>query len=77
MPYKNFEPGEVFFAKDVQEYLQDQGIMIFSSSAARDAAFTSASSLASSAYPIEGMVTYIGSGSAEFWSGSAWEVWPS
>lgn len=77
MPYKRFEAGEIFFAADVQEYLMDQGIMIFASASARDAVFTSASSLSSSAYPIEGMITYIGSGSAEFWSGSAWEVWPS
>lgn len=76
MPYNNFESGNYVSASAVQLYLMDQQVMIFSSASARDAAFTSASSTTASAYPLEGMVSYIGSGSFQFYDGSTWDRWP-
>jgi hypothetical protein len=72
MPYKNFEPGETFFAADVQEYIMDQALFIFASASARDAAFTAAGA----PYPLEGMIAYTGSGSAQFYDGASWQEWP-
>lgn len=71
MPFKYWEPGEILYAADVNTYIMKQAVMIFTSASARDAGFTAAS-----ASPTEGMVAYIGSGSATFYNGSAWEAWP-
>lgn len=76
MPYKPFESGEYVSASVVQTFLMDQQVMIFSSASARDAAFLSASSVVSASYPLEGMVTYIGSGSFQYFDGSTWNRWP-
>ena len=48
--YKDFTTGEVLTADDVQDYLMDQSVMVFASSAARGSAIAS---------PTEGMVTYL------------------
>lgn len=69
MPYKDFSAGETLFAADVQTYLMNQGIMVFASKAARDAALTGNAR--------EGMVTYIGAGLFEYYNGSSWEWWPA
>lgn len=76
MPFKEFTSGEYVNAAEVQEYLMDQQVFIFSSASARDAAFASASSVVSASYPTEGMVAYIGSGSFQYFNGSTWDRWP-
>jgi hypothetical protein len=76
MPYRSFESGEFVSASVVQAFLMDQQVMIFPSASARDAAFLSASSTTASAYPLEGMITYIGSGSFQYFDGSTWDRWP-
>ena len=66
--YKNFTAGAVLTASDVNNYLMEQGVMYFATTAARDAAL--AASLE------DGMVVYIGSNDANegIWAyhGSAW-----
>jgi hypothetical protein len=47
---KTFAAGAVLSASDVQNYLQDQSVMVFATTAARTSAISS---------PTEGMVTYI------------------
>jgi hypothetical protein len=76
MPYFVFESGQFLSASVVQENLMDQQVMIFASASVRNAAFTSASSTSASAYPLEGMMTYIGSGSFQYFDGTSWEKWP-
>jgi hypothetical protein len=76
MPFFEFQSGQFVSASVVQENLMDQQVMIFASASARDAAFVSASSTSASAYPLEGMLTYIGSGSFQYYDGSSWEKWP-
>jgi hypothetical protein len=73
MPFKFFEPGETFFAADVQEFIMDQALFIFSSASVRDAVFASAGA----PYPLEGMIAYTGSGSAQFYDGASWQEWPT
>jgi hypothetical protein len=48
--YKTFTNGSVLPASDVQTYLMDQSVMVFSSSATRAAALTA---------PVEGMLTWL------------------
>jgi hypothetical protein len=50
MPRKVFTAGEVLAAADVNEFLMDQAVQTFASSAARGSAITT---------PVEGMVTYL------------------
>jgi len=50
MPRKIFTAGEVLAATDVNEFLQDQAVMTFATSAARGSAIPT---------PSEGMVTYL------------------
>ena len=76
MTYRDFSSGEFVSASAVQAFLMDQQVMTFESASARDAAFASASSTTASAYPLEGMVTYIGSGSFQYYDGSTWDRWP-
>jgi hypothetical protein len=62
--YKDFTTGEVLTADDVQDYLMDQSVMVFASSAARGSAIPS---------PTEGMVTYLSDDDAiEVYDGSDW-----
>jgi hypothetical protein len=69
VPFKKWEPGEFLFAGDLQEYVMDQALMIFP-------AGTAAASAAIGT-PTEGMVIYSGAGSAHYYSGTAWEEWPT
>jgi hypothetical protein len=68
--YKNFTAGAVLTASDVNNYLMEQGVMYFATTAARDAALT----------PEDGMTVYIGSNDANeglyTYNGSAWRKGP-
>jgi len=48
--FKTFNSGDILTAADVQNYLQDQAVMVFANATARDAAVTS---------PEDGMVCYL------------------
>lgn len=65
--YKNFTAGSVLTASDVNNYLMEQSVMFFSTTAARDSAITS---------PEDGMVVYIGSNDANeglyTYNGTSW-----
>lgn len=62
--FKTFTAGEVLTAANTQNYLMDQAVMVFASSAARGSAI---------AAPSEGMFSYLSDGDAlEFYSGTAW-----
>jgi hypothetical protein len=64
MAYKVFTNGSVLPASDVNDYLMNQSVIVFASSAARASAITS---------PVEGMVTYLQDTNIyQFWNGSAW-----
>ena len=64
MAYKTFTNGSVLPASDVQTYLMDQSVMVFSSSATRAAALTA---------PVEGMLTWLqDTNKYENYNGSAW-----
>jgi len=69
--YKNFTAGSVATASDVNNYLMEQSIMYFSSTANRDSAITS---------PEEGMVVYIGSDNVNeglyTYNGTSWRKGP-
>jgi hypothetical protein len=69
--YKSFTAGAVLTASDVNNYLMEQGVMYFATTAARDSAISS---------PEDGMVAYIGSNDANegLWTynGSAWRKGP-
>jgi hypothetical protein len=63
MPKKTFTAGEVLAAADVNNFLMDQAVMTFASSAARGSAIPT---------PSEGMLTYLSdTDSYEFWNGSS------
>jgi hypothetical protein len=68
--YKNFTAGAVLTASDVNNYLMEQGVMYFATTAARDAALTAE----------DGMVAYIGSNDASeglyTYNGTAWRKGP-
>ena len=69
MSWKEFQAGEFVEAADVQQFLMNQQVMIFTAgTAARDAAIGTAA--------VEGMVTYVGGGVFEIFDGSSWERWP-
>jgi len=64
MAYKVFSNGSVLNASDLNDYLMNQSVIVFSSAAARSSAITS---------PLEGMVTYLEDvNNFQFWNGSAW-----
>jgi len=69
--FKSFTAGSVLTASDVNNYLMEQSIMYFATTAARDTAITS---------PEDGMVVYIGSNDASeglyTYHGSAWRKGP-
>ncbi len=50
MAYKVFTNGSVLPASDIQTYLMNQMVLVFTNSTARAAALTS---------PVEGMLTYL------------------
>jgi hypothetical protein len=61
---KTFTSGSVLSASDVQNYLQDQSVMVFATTTARTSAIAS---------PTEGMVTYIQSNDQmQIFNGSYW-----
>jgi len=63
--YKLFASGDVLTAADVNTYLQEQTIMVFASTSARDTALNSVKS--------EGMFVYItGTNTLQFYDGSSW-----
>lgn len=62
--YRNWTPGEVLTADNVQDYLQDQTVMVFADSTARGTAVVS---------PTEGMITWLEDvNKYQYWNGSAW-----
>ena len=64
--FRTFADGEVLTAALVQNYLQDQAVMVFADSTARDAAI-------GTAVVSEGMFTYLAdTDTLEFYSGSSW-----
>jgi hypothetical protein len=60
---KTFSPGDVLTSSDVQGYLMDQAVMVFSGTAARTSAIPS---------PSAGMVAYSTATSLQVYDGSAW-----
>lgn len=66
MAYKVFQAGTEGLASDVNTYLMNQSVMVFTNSTARDAALTS---------PTEGMVAYLtASDHLTIYNGSAWVI---
>ena len=69
--YKAFTAGSVLTASDVNNYLMEQSIMYFATTAARDTAITA---------PEDGMVCYVGSNDVHeglfTYNGSAWRKGP-
>jgi hypothetical protein len=69
--FKTFTAGAVLTASDVNNYLMEQGVMYFATTAARDLAITA---------PEDGMVAYIGSNDVNegltIYQGSAWRKGP-
>lgn len=64
--WRDFVPGEVLTAANVQDYLQDQAVMVFASAAARTSAIAS---------PTDGMVSYLkDTDTIERYNGSSWVV---
>jgi hypothetical protein len=62
--YKTWQPNTVITASDVQNYLQDQTVMVFASNAVRSTAVV---------VPTEGMLSWIEDGNKyQYYSGSAW-----
>jgi hypothetical protein len=65
MAYKVFSNGSVLNASDLNDYLMNQSVMVFSSSAARASAITS---------PTEGMMTYLeDTNRFQYYNGTAWQ----
>jgi formylmethanofuran dehydrogenase subunit A len=65
MAYKVFSNGSTLPASDLNTYLMNQSVMVFSSSAARASAITS---------PTEGMMTYLeDTNRFQYYNGTAWQ----
>jgi hypothetical protein len=60
---KVFAPGDVFASTDLNGYLMDQMVMVFSGTAARDSAIPS---------PSAGMVSYSTATGVVVYDGTAW-----
>lgn len=69
--FKTFTAGSILTASDVNTYLQEQSVMYFATTTARDAAITS---------PSRGMVAYVGSNDSSeglyTYNGTAWRKGP-
>ena len=63
--YKTFNTGDVLTAAQVQYNLQNQTVMYFATTTARDAALTGS-------ILVEGMVSYVPSTGIKYYNGSAW-----
>lgn len=62
--YRTWVPGEVIRADDVQDYLQNQTVMVFSSSSVRATAVV---------VPLEGMLSWLeDSNKYQYYDGSTW-----
>ena len=62
--YRTWTPGEVITASNVQDYLQDQTVMVFASDAVRSTAVI---------VPTEGMLSWLqDSDKYQYYTGSAW-----
>ena len=65
--YKLFVTGDVLTAAQVNTYLQQQSVMVFTNSAARSTALSGVVS--------QGMITFLtGTNSLEYYDGSAWQT---
>jgi hypothetical protein len=65
MAYKVFSNGSVLNASDLNDYLMNQSVMVFSSSTARASAITS---------PVEGRMTYLeDTNRFQYYNGTAWQ----
>lgn len=63
--YRTWTPGEVITASNVQDYLQDQTVMVFASSSVRSTAVI---------VPTEGMLSWLeDSDKYQYYDGSAWQ----
>jgi len=67
--FHTFAAGEYLTAASINTYIMPQAVMVFAGTAARDAAL-------GTAVRTEGMVAYIGGGSATYFDGSNWQEWP-
>ena len=66
MAYKTFAAGDVLTATELNDYLMNQSVMVFTNATARDAALTS---------PTEGMYAYLtASDHLTVYNGTAWLV---
>ncbi len=62
--YKAWTPGDIIAANDVQNFLQDQTVMVFASNSVRSTAIP---------VPTEGMLTWLEDGDKyQYYSGTAW-----
>lgn len=62
--YRTWTPGEILTANNVQNYLQNQTVMVFASSSARSSAVLT---------PLEGMLTWLqDSNKYQYYDGSDW-----
>lgn len=62
--YRTWTPGEVITASNVQEYLQDQTVMVFASDAVRSTAIV---------VPTEGMLSWLEDDNKyQYYTGAAW-----
>ena len=62
--FRTWTPGEVITASNVQDYLQDQTVMVFASDAVRSTAIV---------VPTEGMLSWLEDGDKyQYYTGSAW-----
>ena len=63
--YRTWTPGEVIRADDVQDYLQDQSVMVFPSNAVRATAIV---------VPTEGMLSWVEDDNKyQYYDGAGWE----
>lgn len=65
--YKTFTAGAALTGADVVDYLMKQSVMVFAGTAARGSALGTADRR-------EGMLTYVGGGTVQFFDGSTWRV---
>ena len=69
--FKTFTAASVLTAADLNNYCQNQSVMYFATTAARDAAITS---------PLDGMVAYVGSNDSSeglyTYNGTSWRKGP-
>ena len=62
MPYKIWSVNEILTAADMNDYVGNQTILSFAGTAARSSAIGT---------PVEGLLSYVGSGTVEVYAGTA------